>query len=130
MYTTRSAMTIDPSAPTVRLVHSASAAKWLVKGRLLLVRNRVLNVARDCQIVFSPERSPWLDTEDKVEAVEFWFRYPIADGILYLPDVQTQLLQPVTDSAAVLKVSNSHKQWLLRYTGRTARAIRRLYEQL
>lgn len=123
-------MTIDPSVPTVRLVHSASAAKWLVKGRLLLVRNRVLNVARDCQIVFSPERSPWLDTEDKVEAVEFWFRYPIADGILYLPDVQTQLLQPVTDSTAVLKVSNAHKQWLLRYTGCTARAIRKLYEQL
>jgi len=82
-------MTIAPSTQTVRLVHNASSAKWIVKGRVLMVRKRLLNVARDCQMIFSPERSQLLDIADKVESVEFWFRYPIADGILYISETQS-----------------------------------------
>lgn len=95
-----------------------------------MVKSRVLNVAKDCQVVFSPERLTHSTTDDRVESVEFWFRYPIAGGVLYLFNGQTCLLEPADGMSNQLQVPGFHQQWLIRYTGTTARAIRRLYEQL
>lgn len=111
----------------VRVQHSV-LVKWIVKGRSLMVQNRVLHVA-NCQIVFYPQALTELVKGDVVESVEFWYRYPVAGATLCIPDPETGLLRPAK-SAELSEVSNSHKQWLLRFTGKTARAIRRLYKQL
>jgi len=119
------------TAKIAQLVRSSSSAKWIVKGRILMIKSRVLNVAKDCQVVFSPERLTSSTTDDRVESVEFWFRYPIAGGVLYLFNGQTCLLEPADGVSDRLQAPpSSHQQWLIRYTGTTGRAIRRLYEQL
>lgn len=118
------------STQTTRLVQAQqpALAKWIVKGRSFMVQNRVLYVD-NCQIVFYPEELTKLVKGDVVESVEFWYRYPVAGATLCIPDPETGLLRPAK-SAELSEVSNSHKQWLLRFTGKTARAIRRLYKQL
>jgi Pyruvate/2-oxoacid:ferredoxin oxidoreductase delta subunit len=112
---------------TIRVQHSV-LVKWIVKGRSLMVENRVLHVA-NCQVVFCPEKLTELVKGDVVESVEFWYRYPVAGATLCIPDPKTGLLRPA-QSTELSKVSNSHKQWVIQFTGKTARAIRRLYKQL
>lgn len=114
----------------ISLAQSQSSIKWILEGRTLLVNDRVLNVVRDCQVVFYPERLKSVMMGDIIESVEFWFRYPVAQGVLYVLDQRTSLLKPADDTVDLSQVSNSHEQWLIRFTGRTARAVRRLYRQL
>jgi hypothetical protein len=108
------------------------SVKWIVKGRTLMVQNRVLNVAKDCQVVFFPKRLKTLMRGDIEESVEFWFRYPVPGAIPCVPDQSNGVvtLKPADPTADRSKVSRAHQQWLIRFTGRTAREIRRLYRQL
>jgi hypothetical protein len=115
------------STQAAKSASARSSVKWIVRGRTLQVQNRVLNVVRDCQVVFYPE---WLDatlTDDIEESVEFWFRYPVPGALLCVPEegLSPARLKPVE---AVSKLT--HSQWLIRYTGRRARSIRRLYQQI
>lgn len=92
-----------------------------------MIKNRVLNIAKDCTIVFHPEQLTDSLDEDAIESVEFWFRYPVVGGILYILDAQTGLLKPVDASTDLSQIASQHRQWLIRYTGKTAHTVRQLY---
>lgn len=110
----------------------SAPAKWIVKGRTLMVQNCVLNVAKDCQVVFFPKHLKALMRGDIEESVEFWFRYPVPGAIPCTLDQNNGVvtLKPADPTADRSEISSFHQQWLIRFTGRTARAIRQLYRQL
>jgi hypothetical protein len=110
----------------------SAPAKWIVKGRILMVQNRVLNVAKDCQVVFFPKQLKALMRGDIEESVEFWFRYPVPGAIPCTPDQSTGVVtfKPADHTTEKSEVYGFHQQWLIRFTGRTARTIRQLYRQL
>lgn len=103
-------------------------AKWLDPGKVLMVRDRTINL-QECQVVLHPTRLSIIPDEDAIVSTQFWFRRPVVDGTLYRFDLSTQMLQPVQPNEDIRAIAPQHLLWLIQFTGKPALAVRRLLSQ-